>query len=78
MMASRQDTSKNDSNPASPPTGRQFKRELVWLKESVSSTPRGHLWDTLNRDGQVKEACFFTSMSEKQTRNVIYESFPPL
>ena len=60
-MASSDSSSSSSSD--SLPSGREIRRELVWLKEKVKSTPRGHNWDLLNRDGRVQEVCFTTGMS---------------
>lgn len=75
-MASSDSSSSSSSD--SLPSGREIRRELVWLKEKVKSTPRGHNWDLLNRDGRVQEVCFTTGMSKKQTREAIVTTFPGL
>lgn len=70
--------SSSSSSSESSPSGREIRRELVWLKEKVKSTPRGHFWDLMNREGRVQEVCFTTGMTKKQTREAIVTTFPRL
>ena len=76
--SSSENSSSESSNSDSLPTGREFKRDVVWLTEKVKSTPRGHSWDLLNREGKVKEVSFKTGMTQKQTREAISKAYSGL
>lgn len=71
--------SSSDEKPVSPPPGgKRSQRTFVWLKERLNATPRGVIWDILNREGRVKEIAFSSCYDEKRMRALIRENFPLL
>ena len=69
------DSSSNDE----PQVGGKFtSREFVWLVEKTKPIPRGRVWDSLNRDGRVKELSFQPNWSSGRMMELIGNNFPAL